>query len=182
VEDFTNLAIGLSKTDRDVLQRALQAPNSISGHELAHLTTLRNQIVHGMRAWTVVDPSHISSSQFICGSSRYATAVATMKSPEVDLLYFCATTSHSVAANEESGRRGFRGFQRLRHKGKLTLNPRKEWLKVVRLLNRLIGQFIRSLDDSKSLRDFVVRLRPFHLLHGAHPPDVSTSLAFPFSA
>lgn len=182
MQDFTNLAIGLSTTERDVLQRALQAPDSISGHELAHLTTLRNQIVHGTRAWTVVDPSHISSSQLICGSSRYSTSVTTVESPDVDLLYFCAIDSPSVAANEERGRRGFRGFQRLRRKGKFTLNPRKEWLKIVRLLNRLIGQFIRLLDDAKSLRDFVVRLRPFHLLHGAHPPDVSASLAFSFSA
>ena len=179
---MTNIAIGLSKDGRELLQRVLHAPSTISAHELAHLTKLRNQVVHSTKAWTFVEPLHVYPEQFVCGSSRLSTGITTVKPFEVDLLDYYVVPSHSGAANGERGRRGFRGFQSLRRRGEFTLNPRKEWREIVRLLNRLIGQFIRLLDDTKSLRDFVVRLRPFHLIHGAHPPDVSTSLGFSFPA
>lgn len=181
MEDLTKVAVDLSRNGRDLLQRVLHAPNTVSAHELAHLTSLRNQIVHGTKAWTVVDHPHIYPSQFICGSSRLSTAVTRVTPYDVDLLSCCAVPSHSAPDNGDRGRRGFRSFQSLRRAGEFTLNPRKEWRKIVRLLNRLIGQFIRLLDDTKSLRDFVVRLRPFHLIHGAHPPDVSASLLLSFS-
>lgn len=157
-------------------------PSTIASHEVAHLTTLRNQIVHGTKAWTIVDAPHIYPTQFICGSAQLSTAVATVKPFEVDLLSCYIIPAAPAAAEAERGRRGFRGFQRLRRNGEFTLNPHKQLRKIVRLLNRLIGQFIRLLDDTKSLTDFVVRLRPFHLIHGAHPPDVTASLSFSFSA
>jgi len=59
---------------------------------------------------------------------------------------------------------------------------RREFRKVLRMINRLITQFIRRLDSLSTIREFAVRFSPFLMTHGNHPPDVSTSLAFSFSA
>jgi len=59
---------------------------------------------------------------------------------------------------------------------------RRQFLKLVRIINRLIAQIIRRLDGLTSSSEFVEKFRPFQMTHGNHPPDASASPVFPLTA
>jgi hypothetical protein len=49
-------------------------------------------------------------------------------------------------------------------------------------VDHLVEQVLKSLGAPQRIHEFISKTRVFHLIHGAHPPDVSASPAFSLSA
>ena len=49
-------------------------------------------------------------------------------------------------------------------------------------VDHLVEQVLKTIGSPQRIHEFISKTRVFHLIHGAHPPDVSASLSFSFSA
>lgn len=135
--------------------------------------------------WAIADPGMVVTTQTYFTRTPQANAVPIA---EYGIVFRAATsmpvvmdgvTCISAMVHEASEHAYFTSVFR---SFKPTIDPKRkqrtEFRKLLRAISRLIAQFIRRLDGMTGASEFTVKFRPFHLIHGDHPPDLSASTEF----